>query len=108
MTEPYGRRFSIATDDSNRVIQLQDVQGRTLSYSYEDNRLTGVDYIAADQQASYAYSDAGLLNQVDDSASPYHQQIALSYDAQQRVTGYTENPRRAQRCPPAPGHAQLS
>ncbi|MEO1287156.1 MAG: DUF6531 domain-containing protein, partial [Chloroflexota bacterium] len=90
--EPYGRRYEIYTDDSKRIVAMRNPQGRFLRYIYDEaGYLVEADYLGADYRASYQYTN-GYLTRLDDVNSPHAQQMALAYDADGRVTTFTNYP----------------
>ncbi len=91
VTELYGRRLEIYTNTDQRIALARDMQQREIFYQYDANGLLiAVDYPDASQQATYSYSNNQLTG-VDDPRSPYHQQLALFYDAANRLTEFTIN-----------------
>lgn len=90
VTEPYGRRLELHTNAAGRLSLARDHVGRQIAYAYTGSALTGVDYGAPEQTATYAYGVA--LTRIADVRSPYHPHIDITYDARRRVQRYVENP----------------
>lgn len=92
VTETYGRRLEIYTNEHNQIVLVRDVQGRTIRYAYDGDMLVRVSYPASDQTATYTYRDNRLV-EIDDTHSPYHPRMELKYDDETgQLTEYTYNP----------------
>lgn len=97
IVEPYGRRLELYTDTARRIILARDTLARTITYTYDADLLTGVQYLDPQQNALYTYNADGILTFFNDAYSPYHQSGAINYDVRRRVSAYTENPSGPQR-----------
>ncbi len=92
VTEPYGRRLEIQVGASGRIESVRDNLLREISYAYEKDYLTQVQYIHPDYTARYTYNEVELLETFDDVRSPYAQNGRVGYDGRSRVIIYVENP----------------
>lgn len=95
VTEGYGRRIEVYSNADNQIFLMRDAQGRSITYSYDENLLTSVDYFGEDYSASYSYEN-GLLTALDDVNSPYQQEMTLRYNDAHQVIEYSLNPELAE------------
>ncbi len=91
VTEPYGRRFELYTNQQGQIVLVRDAEKREIVYTYRDGALVGVQYIDAAQQATYSY-ESGYLTAVDDTYSPYHQTLTIQPNPEGRVLSLVRNP----------------
>ncbi len=93
VTEPYGRRLEIYTDENNNIIRVRDTQERDIIYTYSADGvyLEGVDYIDPAQQATYTYEN-GKLSTAQDPRSPYHHDMTVRYSPEGQVVEIVKNP----------------
>lgn len=91
VTERYGRRIELYTDDNHQIAYARDMQQREIRYAYNpQSYLVGADYPDVTQSATYAY-ELGALVAIDDTRSPYSPHMALTYDTNGRLTSWVAN-----------------
>ncbi|MEL6309242.1 MAG: DUF6531 domain-containing protein, partial [Chloroflexota bacterium] len=90
VSDAFGRRIEVYTNSDNLIIAVRDMQGRELSYGYDDNnQLSQVTYRGTQGTAMYSYNAEGRLIELADSQSPYHQTMTFAYNERGQVATWT-------------------
>ncbi|MEL7434615.1 MAG: hypothetical protein AAFN11_11770, partial [Chloroflexota bacterium] len=90
VSDAFGRRIEVYTNSDNLIIAVRDMQGRDLSYGYDDNnQLSQVTYRGTQGTATYSYNAEGRLIELADSQSPYHQAMTFAYNERGQVATWT-------------------